>query len=147
MRLQRLKDDLTRHEGIKLNVYLDTEGLPTVGIGHLLTREENKRWHLGDPITKEQCDTLFQNDLDTAIRRTLQLYGCEAFVLLNDARQEVLVNMAFNLGNRLKQFKRFLAALKEGDFHRAADEMVDSKWYRQVKKRGIELVQRMRTGE
>ena len=59
--------------------------------------------------------------------------------------QRVLVNMAFNLGrNRLSKFKNMLKAVNEGDYQKAADEMVDSKWYRQVGRRSEELVEMMR---
>jgi hypothetical protein len=40
-----------------------------------------------------------------------------------------------------------ILALQRKDWDLAADEMMDSKWYRQVGYRGIELVKLMRKGE
>ena len=59
--------------------------------------------------------------------------------------QRVCINMAFNLGrNRLSKFKKMITAVNEGNYQKAADEMIDSKWYRQVGRRSEELVEIMR---
>jgi len=59
--------------------------------------------------------------------------------------QRVCVNMAFNLGrNRLSKFKNMITAVNEGNYSKAADEMIDSKWYGQVGNRSKELVELMR---
>jgi lysozyme len=53
--------------------------------------------------------------------------------------------MAFNLGrSRLGKFKKMIEAVNEGDYEKAAEEMIDSKWYHQVGNRSIELVEIMR---
>jgi lysozyme len=53
--------------------------------------------------------------------------------------------MCFNLGvNRMGGFKRFLAAVEDRDWQKAADEMYDSKWRRQVPNRAGRLIERMR---
>ena len=52
--------------------------------------------------------------------------------------------MYFNLGNRLFKFVNMLAALNEGNYEKVADEMLDSKWAKQVKGRSIELADMMR---
>ena len=57
----------------------------------------------------------------------------------------MLVNMAFNLGRgRLSKFKKLITAVNEGNWQKAADEMVDSRWYNQVGNRSIELENWMR---
>ena len=56
-----------------------------------------------------------------------------------------MVNMAFNLGyTRLSKFTGLKAALDDRDWNKAADEMVDSRWYRQVGNRAKRLEERMR---
>ncbi|KAH3697099.1 hypothetical protein DPMN_084585 [Dreissena polymorpha] len=52
--------------------------------------------------------------------------------------------MVFNLGGKLRQFVKLGEALDARDWHKAADEMVNSKWYGQVGKRAERLVARMR---
>jgi len=63
-------------------------------------------------------------------------------------RQAVLVDMAFNLGRAgLASFQKMRAALALGDFERAAAEMLDSLWARQVGRRARELAEMMQTGQ
>ena len=51
----------------------------------------------------------------------------------------------FNLGYpRLSKFKGMKAGVDAGRWSDAADEMVDSQWYRQVTNRAERLVERMR---
>ena len=52
--------------------------------------------------------------------------------------------MYFNLGNRLFNFVNMLKALEDGNYDKVADEMLDSKWAKQVKGRSIELADMMR---
>ncbi len=65
---------------------------------------------------------------------------------LPDEAKKILINMAYNLGvNGLMKFKRMLDALEFEDYDEAANEMVDSVWYREVGKRAKRLVKRMRS--
>ena len=67
---------------------------------------------------------------------------------LNDARQEVLANMCFNLGLAgLRKFQRMIAALERQDWLDASREMLDSKWATQVGDRAIRLSNAMRVGQ
>ena len=56
----------------------------------------------------------------------------------------VVVDMMFMGERAFAKFKKMIAALKKFDDKTAADEMKDSKWYSQVKLRGIEDVELMR---
>ena len=142
--IEIVKEDLVRHEGYVTEIYLDSENLPTFGIGHLVTENDMEfTWPVGTPVTDERILQVFHDDCNVA-------YSDACTLVLNFAgqsvdAQRVIVNMAFNLGrNRLGKFKKFLSAVNEGNYDKAADEMIDSKWYRQVKTRGVELVEIMR---
>lgn len=138
MNLSRLKSHLERDEGKRAKPYRDTAGKLTAGIGRNLDDVQ---------LSDDEIELMFANDVDRAITRAMNTVGSAAFGRLNDARQEVLVNMAFNLGARgLSRFVKFIAALEAGDYERAADEMVDSKWYNQVGDRGVRLEAQMRSG-
>lgn len=140
---EQIKLDLTRHEGCVCEVYLDHLGLPTAGIGHLI---EEPGWELGDDVPMEQVLEWFEQDFKEAVADCCALYL--NFASLPNFVKRVLVNMAFNLGRtRLGKFKNMNKAINEGNWDKAADEMVDSKWYRQVGNRSIELVEIMRTGD
>ena len=59
--------------------------------------------------------------------------------------QRVIANMMFNMGRpRLSKFKGMKSGVDARDWNRAADEMVDSRWYRQVTNRADRLVTRVR---
>jgi lysozyme len=60
--------------------------------------------------------------------------------------QTVLANLAFNMGNRLAQFKNTLKFINDGQFHLAAHNLEQSLWFKQVGVRGKELVARLQTG-
>ena len=60
----------------------------------------------------------------------------------------IIANMMFNMGYpRLSKFKGMKAGVEAGDWQRAADEMVASRWYEQVTNRAQRLVDRMRQVE
>jgi len=142
--IEIVKEDLVRHEGYVAEIYLDSENLPTFGIGHLVTEDDMEyTWPVGTPVTDERILQVFHDDCDIA-------YSDACALVLNFAgqtvnAQRVLVNMSFNLGrSRLGRFKKFLAAVNKGNYQKAAEEMIDSKWYHQVGNRSKELVELMR---
>lgn len=139
-----IREDLVKHEGFKDEIYLDTEGLATFGIGHLVTEDDMEHgWPVGTPVEHERIENVFEEDFEVAVTdaRVLVLN----FDTLPTQVQRVLVNMAFNLGrNRLGKFKNMIKAVNEGNWAKAADEMVDSRWYNQVGNRSVELENWMR---
>lgn len=130
------KHTLIIHEGLKNFPYIDSIGKVTIGIGYNLTDRG-----LSDQWIHSQCE----EDMDWAYR---QLYIEFAwFSYLNEARQIALVNMAYNLGwKRFLTFKRMILALNQQDFDKAAEEMLDSKWAKQVGQRANDLANIMLTG-
>ena len=142
--IEQIKEDLVRHEGYVTEIYLDSENLPTFGIGHLVTENDMEHtWPVGTPVTDERILQVFHDDCKVAIDDAEQLV--DDLYCHPDSVIRVLVNMVFNLGRpRLSKFKNMLTAVNDKDYSKAADEMIDSKWYRQVKTRGVELVEIMR---
>ena len=130
--------ELTKHfEGLRLKPYTCTAGKLTIGFGHNL--EDNG-------ITLEIAEILLRTDLACA---RMEVFAKFPWLMkLNEPRQYVLVDMCFNIGiSRLLTFKKMLLALQEGDYERAAHEMLDSKWAKQVGKRATRLAEIMRKGE
>ena len=130
-------DQLKRHEGFRDFVYKDTVGVLTGGWGHAFLE--------GSPIPKDAAAALLRHDL-RAVERDFYSLGLPLDPL-DMVREFVIKNMLFNLGiEKLRGFEKMIAAIRAGDYHEAADEMLDSKWARQVKSRAVELAQMMRTG-
>jgi len=132
-----LRDQLVRHEGVRLKPYTDTVGKLTVGVGRNLTDKG---------ISREEAYLLLDNDILEA--QTAVIKALPWAVELDRPRFEILVNMAFNLGIAgLLKFERFLAAVQEGSWELAAVEMLNSKWAKQVGHRADELAVMMRTAQ
>jgi lysozyme len=134
---QRLVDQLIRHEGIRLHPYIDTTGHVTIGVGRNLT-------DVG--ISHTEAMLMLEHDIEQATR------DCSQFLWfrtdMGEARQAVLIDMCFNLGlDKLREFKRTLNLIIAGAYSAAADEMLQSKWARQVGQRAVTLSLMMRTGE
>lgn len=141
--LQRIKEDIERHEGNVNYVYLDHLGYKTMGIGHLIRQSEPEYLlKVGQGVSKESIDEYFENDLRIAIDDARRIFGD-----LNEHPQDVirvLVNMSFNLGYpRLNKFVKMKEAVAQKNYLKAADEMKDSRWYTQVGRRGPELFKLM----
>ena len=67
------------------------------------------------------------------------------FDSLPEEAQLIIANMMFNMGRpRLSKFKGMKRGVDARDWNQAADEMVDSRWYKQVTNRANRLVERMR---
>ena len=143
--IEQIKEDLVKHEGYVTEIYLCSENYPTFGIGHMVTEEDMEyTWPVGTPVTDERILQVFHDDCNEAVKDVDSIFDDVRNHPDNVVR--VLVNMAFNLGrSRLSKFKNMVAAVNAKDYNKAADEMIDSKWYRQVKTRGVELAEIMRT--
>jgi lysozyme len=135
--MSKLQEQLKRHEGLMLKAYKCTSNRTTIGYGRNLDDKG---------ITQAEADLMLENDV--LFLMSVLPAKISFFNELDKARADVLVNMAFNLGvNGLLGFKKMLAAIDDGYFTRAAAEMLDSKWARQVGDRALELAEQMRVGE
>tara|TARA_R110000851_G_scaffold133381_3_gene268206 strand:- start:10215 stop:10616 length:402 start_codon:yes stop_codon:yes gene_type:complete len=127
--------ELIRHEGYRKHLYEDTEGNMTIGVGYHIEEKG-----LPDYIIRLLLDDSLKEARTELTRIAPDLH-------LSRARQDVLINMLFNMGApRLLTFKKMWAAIKDNDFEEAAIQMLDSRWARQVGDRAIELSGRMRNG-
>jgi len=147
MNKSKLREQLKFHEGLRLKPYYDTEGIKTIGVGRNMEAnppdDELGRRVGPDGISEQEAMKLLDNDIDKCVRdveRNISSYG-----RLSEPRQHVLLDMCFNLGiNGLLKFQNMLAAVDRGDYARAADEMLNSKWANQVKGRATRLANMMR---
>lgn len=146
MNLTNLRKQLEIDEGCVYEIYLDHLGYPTFGIGHLITKADPEFGKpVGTPVSEERVQQAFDKDIAVAIVDVEKIYGLEDFYSWPQEVQEILVNMAFNLGRtRLSKFVNFRKALKERDWPKAAYEMRDSKWFYQVGDRSFRLYSRMK---
>ena len=145
-----LREELTLHEGLRLKAYDDAngndiiagdtlEGHPTIGVGRNIAGD-------GLGITEEESRYLLANDVER-VEKEIEHWGFMND--LNEPRQAVIYDMVFNMGvtrfNANKWVKTF-AAIQNEDWEDAANQMLDSRWAKQVGQRAIRLSQMMRKG-
>lgn len=132
-----MKEQVKKHEGLRLRMYKDTKGIATVGYGFNLEAND---------IPKEMAEGLF--DLKYKEHR-VELFSKRPWIInLDPVRQGVLYDMAYNMGvPKLLTFVNTLLAIKEGRYVDAAENMRQSLWYKQVGERAKTLVKQMETGE
>jgi lysozyme len=141
MNLIKLQDEISKDEGIKFETYRCSLGHLTGGIGHLITEwdEEIYSGPVGTAIPTEQVNDWFAKDIETTIKDCNLLFS--QFNNLPDDIQHVLANMCFQLGRpRLSKFKNMIAAVEDLDWHRMADEMENSRWFKQTPNRAKRLI-------
>ena len=144
MNIEQLRKELEVDEGVKYEIYNDHLGYPTFGIGHLVRDSDPEAGAaLGTPISEDRVIEAFNEDVETVLSDCAILY--DDFDELPEEVQLIIANMMFNLGRpRLSKFKGMKAGVDSKDWNKAADEMIDSAWYRQVPNRAERLVKRMR---
>lgn len=106
-----------QREGYKNKVYLDSSGYPTLGVGHLLTPAEKKKWPVGTKFTDEEVMNVFATDLG------------KYEVALNDAitvdvtqhEFDAMISLAFNIGIAGFKKSEVLRLVNQGAFDAASD--------------------------
>ena len=153
----RIVEMLKRHEGLRTYPYNCSQGKLTIGIGRNLEDRgitDGELMHMNrdledvinNGLTDEDAYYLCINDIKNVEK---ELVAKKPIVLqLNEARQMCLVDMGFNMGvPRLMKFVNMWKAIDNVDFQWASEEMLDSRWAKQVGRRATHLSEVMRTGE
>ncbi len=144
MNLNKLRKQLEIDEGVKYEIYNDHLGYATFGVGHLvLDSDPESRLEIGTSVSESRVIEAFERDCKTVLSDCAILY--KDFGDLPEEAQQIIANMMFNMGRtRLSKFKGMKRGVDAKDWNAAANEMVDSAWYRQVTNRADRLVDRMR---
>lgn len=143
-------DLIKKHEGLRLTAYRDSRGILTIGYGFNLEDTAAKAicaqleldyaaLETGAALTQDQADAIFDFQLSRVIAGArITFPGFDSFP---DQAQAVIADLIFNLGlGGFLTFRKTIALLKAGKWDAAADELVDSLWFRQVPNRAAEDV-------
>lgn len=137
MNRNRFMTQIRFHEGVRNKVYKDHLGIETIGVGRNLVDRG---------LTDDEVDYLLSNDIqivENELDKSLSWWRD-----LDEVRQRALADLVFNMGlPRLHGFVKTLAALKSRDYHTAAEELLDSKYAKQVGARADRIAEMIRTGE
>lgn len=141
---EKVKALIRRHEGYRNDMYKDSKGIWTIGVGHNL--EEHG-------LSDAAVDFILEEDLQMVIdecRKKLKFFRD-----LDEVRQAAIIDMVFNMGMpTFLTFKKTIRFIEQGLLHSAANEMLrgsspdsKSKWYSQVGPRALRISEMMKTGE
>jgi lysozyme len=137
---------LIQREGSKNKMYRDSAGLPTIGIGHLLTQSELRsgkitalgvKWHLG--LTDAQAMELFHHDTRWAREAVDDLVT----VPLTQNQYDALVSFVFNIGAEAFKNSTLLHELNQGRYDQIPSLL--RRWIHSAGKRDPILVARRET--
>ena len=133
-----LIDDLKRDEGCRLTAYKDTVGVWTVGYGHAHVAP-------GTVWTQAQADDTLAADIAIAVHDLD--FRLPWWRKLDDVRQDVLAELAFNIGvEGLLGFHNTLALVEAGNYAAASGGLLASRWAKQVGARATRLAAMMKSG-
>tara|TARA_B110001450_G_scaffold116284_1_gene109983 strand:- start:886 stop:1329 length:444 start_codon:yes stop_codon:yes gene_type:complete len=144
MNIELLREQLEIDEGVKYEIYNDHLGYATFGVGHLvLDTDPEYGQEIGTSVSESRVIEAFEQDCENVLQDCNILY--KDFADLPEEAQQVIANMMFNMGRtRLSKFKGMKRGVDSRDWNSAADEMIDSTWYKQVTNRADRLVERIR---
>ena len=119
---------LKREESFERNIYIDTEGFPTIGYGTRVTSPM-----MGDRILRADADMLLRLRIAEIHER---LSSNPTYLSLPQHKRDILISMVYQMGHYgVSQFRDMWAALEQGDYESAGDAMKDSLWYTQTTNR------------
>ena len=129
---ETIENMLIRHEGLRFTPYKCTAGKLTIGVGRNIEEKG---------ISKEEAMFLLHNDISECERDLANSIFQGQFYVFPESIQNVLLNMRFQLGyTGFRNFKKMIIAFQSQDYKKAAIEMKDSNWYKQVPNRAKELI-------
>lgn len=135
-----IEQQLRREEGEVLYAYQDHLGYWTIGVGILIDKRK------GGGLRQEESDFILRNRIKL---KRAEVYKALPWVeKLNEPRQAVLIEMAFQMGlDGLLGFKNTLAMIKAGDYEGGGRGMLNSLWAKQTPARAKRMSEQMITGE
>ena len=137
MDIEKLKQTLIIDEGLKLKLYLDHLGIESIGVGRNL-RDRG--------ISEETAMQMLDEDIEIVQHELSQ--NLPFYDEMPEAVQLALCNLCFNMGiSRLLQFKKTLQHLKNKEFGKASDELLDSRYATQLPNRSKRVADLIRSAE
>ena len=127
------------HEGLSLYCYDDSLGFKTIGYGRCIDKRK------GDGITQEEAQYLLQNDINKC---EMELAHFSWFMQMDSIRQDVIVELCFNIGlTGVLKFLQMIASIEKKDYEAASMHLLNSEWASQVgPNRSENMAKRLETG-
>ncbi len=135
--LLKAKALLKAREGFRRDVYIDSEGFLTVGIGHKVRPEDKLKF--GEIATDQRINTWFEQDVkasfDAAKSQAIDLKNYDTDFIA------ALTSVNFQLGTNWKgKFPNTYNYLKKGQWKKAIANLLDAKWNEQTPVRVADFI-------
>jgi len=132
--IKELIESIKKNEGYVGRVYKDTLGFDTIGYGFKLESLY---------LSKDVCDIVLKYKLDALIRQIKKQF--EWIDTMPETIQEVIIEMCYQLGTfGFSKFRKTIMYLKEKNWLKASEEMLDSRWYKQTPSRARMLSEKVK---
>lgn len=153
-----LYDMLRFDEGLKLELYKDTEGYWTIGVGLLITKlpckieaikilDKMLSRSTNGKITPQESEILFNKGIQNALRGIQSTTLSETYNMMDESRRMALMNMVYQLGIAgVLGFRKMINHLNAGNYRAASLEALNSKWARQTPNRARRVTSVISTG-
>ena len=129
-----LINSIKEHEGYRSRAYKDSLGIPTIGYGFAIK-------DLG--LDQDLCDIILERKIKKLEDRVKTKFGWYPYMPLEI--QNVVMEMCYQLGvTGFSKFAKTIMYLKDKNFEKASEEMLDSLWARQTPNRARELSKRVK---
>ena len=134
--MKTLQEFLESREGKRYDVYLDSVGKPTVGIGHLVLPEDKLK--VGDRVTDEQINKWFDNDIKKALNKALA--QCNELNIHDEEIINIFVSANYQLGDFKSVFGDTYSLIKNKRYSKAILNIASSKWMQQTPIRAGDMI-------
>ena len=121
------------YEGFRPDAYRDPSGTnDSVGYGYNLDANPNLPRHMDQATADKYFPFFYSQAIQTAKK-----FAGSRWESMNDDQKKVLTDMAYPLHQKLFSFEKMKANLDAGNDAGVQKEMQNSKWFTDVKKRGV----------
>lgn len=112
---------IKRYEGVRNTAYNDVAGLKTIGVGHLLTKEElqgnyvrirNDKISANQSLTDQQVNDLLVQDLEPKMQTVRDAIKTN----ITQSQFDMLVSLCFNIGSGAFKSSTVVRVINEGNF-------------------------------
>ena len=134
--MKTLQEFLESREGKRYDVYLDSVGKPTVGIGHLVLKEDNLK--VGDRVTEEQIAIWFDKDIKKALNKAI--VQCQELNINDEETVNIFTSANFQLGDFKSVFSSSFDLIKNKRYSKAILNIATSKWMTQTPIRAGDMI-------
>lgn len=130
--LPNLEKILINDEGIELEVYPDTKGNWTIGVGYFIGKDLRKL-----SISLRIALEMMREKIDHSIDVAIHIFGIAQYELWLPARRDAILSLIFNMGegNNLKGFRSFtkmIKAIAAENWIEASEQLKLSEWAKDV---------------